>query len=57
MILQDVIQHLSQDLEVFLSKILETSCQELIQDFVGYSQDLVGIYIFKILAGSCPYSG
>ena len=45
MILQDVIQDLWQNLKIFLTKILETSCQELIQDLAKSSQDLVGIYI------------
>ena len=45
MILQDVIQDLWQNLKIFLTKIPETSCQELIQDLAKSSQDLVGIYI------------
>ena len=34
-------QDLAQDLKVFLVKILETSCEELIKNLVRFSHDLV----------------
>ena len=37
--LQDFIQDLTQDLKVFLAKILETSCQELTKNVARSFQD------------------
>ena len=56
MILQDLVEDLTQALTVFFAKILETSCQELIKNFAKSSEDLVGTYIQdlgKILIRSC----
>ena len=41
MILQDLLQDLTEDRKVFHTKILETSCQELIKNLARFSQDLV----------------
>ena len=45
MILQDLVENLTQDLKAFIGKILESSCQELIKNLAKSAQDLVGIYI------------
>ena len=41
----DPVQDLMQDLKVFLGKILESSCKELIKTLAGFFQDVEGIYI------------
>ena len=45
MILQDLVQDLTQKLKVCLATIFETSCQELIKNLARYSQYHIGIYI------------
>ena len=40
MILQDFLQYFAQDLKVFLDRILESSCQELIKNLLRTYQDL-----------------
>ena len=42
MILQDLVENLTQDLKAFIGKILESSC---IKNLAKSAQDLVGIYI------------
>ena len=43
MILQDLVQDLTQDPKVFLGKILESLCQKLINNLTKSFQDLIGI--------------
>ena len=45
MILQDLVENLTQDLKAFIGKILESSWQELIKNLAKPAQDLVAIYI------------
>ena len=45
MILQDLVQDITQFLKVFLGKTLESSCQERIKNVAKSSQDLIEIYI------------
>ena len=40
-----LVQDLTQDLKVFLDKIHETFCQQIIKNLARYFQDLVGIYV------------
>ena len=45
MIIQDFVQDFTQDLKLFSSKILESSCQKIINNFAKSYQDIAGIYI------------
>lgn len=49
---QDLMQDITKDFKVFLTKVLETSGQELLMHLARSFQDPVGIYISKILARS-----
>ena len=50
MILQDLPQNLTQDLKVFFDKILESSCQQLHQEFLQNPLKILKEHISKILA-------